>query len=140
MAIVRVRNASTQRDLGTRIRLAANPLSRARGLVLRPKLKEGEGLLIKPCQALRMTRLTQTVDAIMVGPDDRIIALYPSLKPGEKTRWHTRATYAVEVPPGTIASTDTQIGDEVVWGREKAGLFRTARSRVVVNHQLETTA
>jgi uncharacterized protein len=138
MAMVRVRNASTQRDFGRRIRLAANPLTRARGLILRPKLKEGEGLMMKPCQALRMTRFTQTVDAIMVGPDDRIIALYPSLEPGEKTRWHPSARYAVEVPPGTIASTDTQIGDEVMWKREKAGLFGAARSGAVPNQSMET--
>jgi uncharacterized protein len=138
MSFVRVRNASTQRDFGRRIRLANNVLTRARGLIARSKLKEGEGILMKPCQALRMTRFTQKVDVIMVGPDDKILALYPSLEPGEKTSWHARARYAVEVPPGTIAQTDTRIGDEVTWTREKSAFSWLRPGSKAESHPMET--
>ena len=119
MRYVSIRNTSTQVDLGSKVGLADKFLLRARGLIARPKLKEGEGLLVKPCQALRMTRFTQVTDVVMVGPGGRVLALYPKLEPGEKTEWHASARYALQLAPGTISRTDTRVGDEVSWGGER---------------------
>ena len=113
MRYINVRNASTQSDLGTRVGVADNFFLRLRGMIARPKLEEGQGLLIKPCQAVHMQFMSQPLDVVMVSALGRVLALYPNLQPRDKTKWHGAARYAIELPPGTISRTDTRVGDEV---------------------------
>jgi uncharacterized membrane protein (UPF0127 family) len=49
--------------------------------------------------------------------DDRgaVVAIYQALAPGTRTRWHSSAVDALELPPGTLARTGTVNGDTIVY-------------------------
>lgn len=126
MNYLSVRNASTQRTLGARILPADSFLRRLRGLIARPRLQSGEGLLLSPCQGVHMRFMSQPLDVAVLDAEGRVLALYPGMMPGEKTRWYARARYVLELPPGMIEGTDTQLGDEIVWAIERSPMRRAA--------------
>jgi uncharacterized membrane protein (UPF0127 family) len=49
--------------------------------------------------------------------DDRggVVASYRAIAPGSRTRWHSNATDALELPAGTLAATGTVDGDLIVY-------------------------
>ena len=112
MRRLRAENAVRGSLLGTRIGLADGWWTRLKGLLGRDRLEPGEGLLLRPCRAVHMLRLS--VDIAVLDPDGRVVALYPELRPGGRTRWHGSARDALELPPGTLAASGTRDGDTIV--------------------------
>jgi uncharacterized membrane protein (UPF0127 family) len=56
------------------------------------------------------------IDVAFLDESGKVVALYPSLQPGGRTRWHGRARSALELPDGTLAATRTTVGDTLTWG------------------------
>ncbi len=114
MEQVVVRNLSrSSTDLGTRIGVANTVWTRLRGLLRRPPLRKGEGLLLDPCQAVHMYGMKQALDVAFLGGDGLVIAVYHDLRPGQRSRYHGRARQALELPVGTLRATNTQVGDQM---------------------------
>ena len=114
MEQVVVRNLSrSSTDLGTRIGVANTVWTRLRGLLRRPPLRKGEGLLLDPCQAVHMYGMKQALDVAFLGGDGLVIAVYHDLRPGQRSRYHGRACQALELPVGTLRATNTQVGDQM---------------------------
>jgi hypothetical protein len=65
------------------------------------------------------------LDVIFVNRHGEVLALYAGLSPGRRSGWHRRAKYALEVPAGTIDSTDTRVGDVIAWSTSEADLVAT---------------
>ena len=118
MTLVRARNVARGTLLGSRIRMADRWWPRLRGLLGRQRLEPGEGLLLRPCRAVHMLGMTLTIDVAFLAPDGRVVALYPDLRPGGRTRWHGAARDALELPAGTLAATGTREGDTIVCSME----------------------
>ena len=114
MRLLRATNGSRGTLLGTRIALADGWWSRLRGLLGREGLGQGEGLLLRPCRAVHMLGMRMTLDIAFLDASGRVVALYPELRPGGRTRWHAAARDALELPPGTLAATGTREGDTIV--------------------------
>ncbi|MGH7565423.1 MAG: DUF192 domain-containing protein [Gemmatimonadota bacterium] len=112
---VRVMNMTRGRELGDRVNLADWLWPRLRGLIGRPRIESGEGLMIVPCRGVHMYFMTYPIDVALMDGDGSIVALYRDLAPGARTRWHSDAHHALEVPAGTLAETSTTLGDRVVW-------------------------
>jgi uncharacterized membrane protein (UPF0127 family) len=89
---------------------------RLRGLIARPRIEPGEGLMIVPCRGVHMYLMTYPIDVALMDGKGEIVAMYRELPPGARTRWHGDAHQALELPPGTLADTSTTVGDRVVWG------------------------
>lgn len=107
-----VRNASRAgATLGTRVGIADTFWSRLKGLLGAPPLQPGEGLVLENCQAVHMFGMKQSLDVAFVGPEDRVIALYHELRPGQRSKFHGKARRAIELPVGTLRNTGTRIGD-----------------------------
>jgi uncharacterized membrane protein (UPF0127 family) len=100
-------------ELGTRIGVANTFWTRLRGLLRHPPLDTGEGLLLKPCQAVHMYGMKQALDVAFLGSDGSVLAVYHELRPGQRSRYHRRARQALELPVGTLRSTDTRVGDRL---------------------------
>jgi hypothetical protein len=115
MKQVSVFNSSRGRPLGDQVGLADRWWLRMRGLLGRPVLEPGEGLLLTPCTAVHMHGMRYPLDVAFIGRDGRVVALYPHLRPGGRTRWHRDARHALELPAGTLAETGTQVGDRMKW-------------------------
>lgn len=113
---VEVRN----RSRGTRIArfagLADTWWSRLRGLLLRRPLTADEGLVLTPCRGVHTYGMRTPIDAVLVGDDGRVVAVYRALSPWGRTRYHREARHVVELPAGTAESTETRVGDVLEWG------------------------
>lgn len=125
MKLVGVTNVTRGRELGDRVMLADWMWPRLRGLIGRPRIAHGGGLLIVPCRGVHMYLMTYPIDVALMDRDGAVVALYRELAPGARTRWHADAHYALEVPSGTLAATGTTVGDRVTWqpaARQRRGL------------------
>jgi uncharacterized membrane protein (UPF0127 family) len=101
--------------LGDQILLADGFLTRLRGLLGHPELTEGEGLLILPSGGVHMFGMKYALDVLLLDRDRRVVASYPELSPGSRTRMHKNARAALELPVGAIGRSGTEDGDEIEW-------------------------
>src|SRR5262249_17500817 len=115
---VRARNAARARELGARGGVSDTWWLRFRGLGGRAALQPGDGRLLLRCRAIPMMGMTFPFDVWFRDGGNRVVASYPSLGPGRRTRWHREARAALELPSGTLASTGTQLGDLIEYGEE----------------------
>ncbi len=113
MKVLRVVNANRGTSLGTRIGLADTWWTRLRGLLGAPRLQEGEGLLIRPCNGVHMYGMKQSLDVAFLAGDGSVVAMYHDLRPGRRSKWHSPAHDALELPPGTLNATATEVGDVI---------------------------
>lgn len=111
-AFNRTRNAM----LASRVRVADRWWTRLRGLLGRPALEPGEGLLISPCRSVHTFGMRYPIDVLFLAADGRVVARYPDLPPGSATRHHRDAATALELPAGAIRRSGTGEGDLVVLG------------------------
>lgn len=116
----RVVNETRGKVLGTRVGMADRFWSRLRGLLGRGALEPGEGLILVPCRGVHMYGMTCPIDVVFADEGGLIVALYRELAPGTRTRVHSGARAAVELPPGTLAESGTRIGDRLEWRLEEA--------------------
>jgi uncharacterized protein len=115
VSTVQVRNADRDTVLGAQVEVADDWWRRLRGLLGRPPLKQGEGLLISPCRSVHMYGMKFGLDVVFLSRDGRVVGLYEALAPNRLTRWHREALHALEVPSGTIARSGTRLGDRLAW-------------------------
>lgn len=122
MKHVQVRNETTGANLGRKVGLADSWWPRLRGLLGRPALDNGEGLLLAPCRSVHMFGMAFPIDVAFLDEHGEVVALYPDLSPGRRTSWHRRARYALELPAGTLAATRTTMGHTLRWSAANGGL------------------
>ncbi len=125
MTYVRIRNETNGVELGRRVGVADRWWSRLRGLLGRPPLDEGEGLLLVPCRSIHMLGMTFALDVAFLNTRGEVIALYHELPSGSRTRWHKHARYALELAAGTLEATHTVVGHTLEWGQTSAQPART---------------
>jgi uncharacterized protein len=115
MRLLRVVNTGRHFELGTRIRLADAWLSRLRGMLGQPAPASGEGLLLTPCRSAHMYGMRFPLDIAFLDDQRTVVAVYHSLPPGSRTRFHRSAVHALELPAGTLIGTGTTVGDVLAW-------------------------
>ena len=118
---VRVTNLERDSVLGERVEMAETWWSRLRGLLGHPALERSEGLLIRPCRAVHMVGMRYPIDVAFLDPGGRVLAAYAELAPGRLSRYHRRATAALELPAGTLAASGTLVGDRLEFVSLDAG-------------------
>lgn len=115
MQYITVTNATRGTTLGTRVGIADRWWSRARGLLGRGPLADGEGLFLAPCRAVHMWGMRFPLDIVFVDERGAVVALYHGLRPGRRSHWHGDAHAAVELPSGTLEASGTEEGDALDW-------------------------
>mgnify|MGYP005840449991 FL=1 len=108
---MRIVNLSRGSLLADSCRLATGYLSRTRGLLFRPPLADGEGLLIRPCQAVHTFLMGFPIDVLFLDKHNRVVHLIESMPPNRASRFVWRAHSTLELPAGTIARSQTRVGD-----------------------------
>lgn len=91
---------------------------RLRGLLGRPPLRAGEGLLLVPCRGVHTVGMREPLDIAVLDRVGTVIAVYPALPPGRGTPLHRRGVAVLELPAGTLAATGTVPGDPLEWAEE----------------------
>ncbi len=107
-----VRNSTKDSQLGDNVSLAGTSTTRNKGLLGRDGLDEGEGLWIKPCEAIHMFFMRFAIDAVFIDRKKRVTKVAGNLKP-----WRLSASFrahsVIELPAGTAARTKTERGDQI---------------------------
>jgi uncharacterized membrane protein (UPF0127 family) len=132
MRVLRVVNTREGQELGSRVKLADGWLSRLRGMLARPAPLPGEGMLLSPCRSVHMFGMRFPLDVAFLDAGGSVVASYPALRPGARTRWHRRAAHALELPAGTLETSGTQVGDILVWTPESTPAAESSRTEAVL--------
>ncbi len=100
--------------LGHRVHEAASFWARARGLLGRRSLGEGEGLLLYPCWAIHSYGMRFEFDALYLDRGYRVVHIIDRMPPNRRGPSMRKRAFAVlELPAGTAAATKTRVGDQL---------------------------
>jgi len=97
-----------------RCRVAETFLSRGIGLLLTASLPSGSGLLLTRTNAITMLFMRYAIDVAFLDRDGTVVAVAPRLPAWAPARAARSAQATLELPAGALASTDTQVGDELL--------------------------
>ncbi len=99
--------------LANRIRKTRRFWGRAKGLMGRSSLEEGEGLLIEPCTWIHTFGMAFPIDVLYLDDEGAVAYACYSLRPNRLGPFVRRAHSVVELPAGTIIRSGTKIGDRL---------------------------
>ena len=110
---MRALNKTRQKVLATSLLEAKSLPERLWGLIPRRNLNPGEGLWIPLCNSIHTLFMRFELDILFVDKNLRVVDRREKLRPWKLILPVWRAYGVLELPAGTIASTETQIGDEL---------------------------
>jgi uncharacterized membrane protein (UPF0127 family) len=111
MSGVRVTNTRNNLVVLSDLREARGVWQRFAGLMLRPSLASGHGLLFRPARGLHTHFMRFAIDLIYLDERDRVQAVRAAMPPW---RFDGRSAAAViEANAGTITAADLRVGDQV---------------------------
>ena len=110
-----VQNAERESVLGASIELAGSSATRAKGLLGRDGLDAGEGMLFKHCASLHTFFMRFAIDIIFADREGRVLKVSHAVAPYRLCAAPLRAYYALELPPGSIDASGTQVNDHLVF-------------------------
>lgn len=107
-------NQSKNRVLAEDAMIANTFFARIKGLLGRKNFEPGQALILKPCDSIHTFFMRFPIDILFVGKDNKVIKAISSLKPFRLTAIYFNATFALELPAGTIQSSSTCRGDLIL--------------------------
>ena len=96
------------------VMLTSNALERMRGLLGRPALTRGQGLLIRPCNSVHTIGMRYPIDLIFLDRQWVIKKLVHALPPW-RLAWSPGAHMVIELPGATLTQFDLESGTELLW-------------------------
>ena len=109
-------NVTRSTVLATDLWVAESWWERAKGLLGRADLGQGQGLLLPGCRSIHMIGMRFAIDAAFIDRAGQVVALRRSLKPWAMTPPLGAAWGVVELPQGTLNRSATQVGDQLEQG------------------------
>ncbi len=116
--VITIRRTADTRPLFARVLHARTAWQRLRGLIGRPRLEPGEGMLITPCNSVHTLGMRYAVDVVFLDREGRILKLVTHLKPMRMAA-RRGARHALELPAGTAQSTGLRVGECLQWTAEE---------------------
>jgi uncharacterized protein len=87
------------------VMVASSPLTRMRGLLARPALRGGEGMLIKPCNMIHTLGMRYPIDVVFMRRDGLVLKVSPAVAP-RRMRGHFGAHCVLELAAGEAQRCD----------------------------------
>ena len=109
-ARLQVVNLTRQTVLADRLEVADHGANRRKGLLGRESLPAGEGLWIKPCEAVHTFCMRFAIDLVYLDRRNRIRKVKSGVPPWRISSCLS-AHSVIELPSGTVAATHTKPGD-----------------------------
>jgi uncharacterized protein len=108
-------NRTRQASLATHVTLAATHWSRFRGLMgtKAASFRSGDGLWIVPCRGVHTFAMKFPIDVIYLDARKCVVHIEQNLRPWRVAKVSLWAASVLELPAGTLRSTQTTIGDEI---------------------------
>jgi uncharacterized membrane protein (UPF0127 family) len=86
------------------------------------KFPAGSGLWIVPCRGVHTFGMRFPIDVLYLDAENRVIYLEEGLRPWRIAPVRLKAVTVVELPPGTVASSQTTFGDIIEIGENGNGV------------------
>ena len=113
-----VRHAGSGALIVERLRVASRVHERMRGLLGRPALEDGDGLLITPCNGVHMLFMRYAIDVAFLDKSGRVVAMREALAPWRVVPWVRGAHEALELPAGALGRAGVEVGDALTFTRD----------------------
>jgi hypothetical protein len=108
---MKIINKTKNTTLSDKVIIAQTPLARLKGLLGKKEFKNGEALIIKPCNSIHTFFMRFAIDVLFVGKDNRVIKAFHRLVPFRLTPVYFNSRLVIELPVGTLETTSTKEGD-----------------------------
>ena len=105
-----LRNSRNDQILASRLETAFDSRTRRRGLLGRSTFEEDAALIIAPCSSIHTFFMRMAIDVVFAARDGRVLKTYSTL-PAWRIGFAAGALAAIELPPGTVARSETRRGD-----------------------------
>ena len=106
-------NLTRNTTIASNVKIAQDTLSRMKGLLGTKEFPSGEALVITHCQSIHMFFMNFPIDVIFCDKQNKVVGLCNDIKPFALSPIFFKASYSIELPAGTVATTQTQAGDQV---------------------------
>jgi uncharacterized membrane protein (UPF0127 family) len=116
MRTVRVVHGDTGRQVASAVGVADSWWPRLRGLIARPPLQGGEGLLLLDCGSVHTVGMRYPIDVAFLDAEGRVVRSLAALPPGRVSLGGRGAAHALELPAGLLVETKTVRGVRLSWG------------------------
>ena len=87
-------------------------LTRLVGLLRHKSLEPGDGLWIHDCNSIHSIGMKFVFDAVFLDKKLKVVHLMREMKPWRTSKMVWAADSVLELPPGVIARTGTELGDQ----------------------------
>jgi uncharacterized membrane protein (UPF0127 family) len=106
-------NVRTKKIVAGHLLTAFDSASRRQGLLGRDSLAEGTALIIAPSNAVHTFFMRFAIDVAFVRRDGRVLKVRRAVRPWRLTA-SLRAFAVIELPAGSLSSSETTPGDHLV--------------------------
>ena len=95
------------------LKIADTFYTRFKGLMGTKELKDGNGLLIKPCNGIHMFWMVYSLDIVFLDGNCKIVHLIERIKPWKMSPIVKDSKMVLELPAGTIEKFNIEIGNTI---------------------------
>jgi uncharacterized membrane protein (UPF0127 family) len=106
-------NATKSSIIANKIIIADKFWTRMRGLIGRRDLKEDEGLLLAPCNAVHMMFMRFPIDVIFLDKDFIVVKIIENLKPWGASPIVRGSIQVIELGAGSVEKNGISTGDKL---------------------------
>lgn len=107
---------SDKRCLVPRVWMASNAFERMRGLLGRPPLTSGEGMLIEACNMVHTVGMRYALDLVFLDATGHVRKLVRNVRP-LRCAWAITAKSTLELPAGALDTLSLRVGEQLTWRR-----------------------
>ena len=108
-----VNNQTRHTIIAETVEIADSYWKRLTGLMGRPNLPPGQGLWIVPCNDIHSCFMRFEFDALFLDKDHRVLFMIERMKPWRISKIVRGGKVVLELPAGTIATSNTEVGDQL---------------------------
>lgn len=101
--------------VGSEIAVADSWWGRFRGLLARPPLKRGEGLLLLKCDSVHTVGMEYSIDVAFLDAQGTVVRSIADLRPWRVGLGGDEAVHTLELPSGRLEETRTVPGVRLTW-------------------------
>jgi uncharacterized membrane protein (UPF0127 family) len=101
--------------VGAKVAVAESWWHRFRGLLARPPMEQGQGLLLLECGAVHTFGMAGSIDVAFLDAEGRVVRSIARLEPWRFGLGGTEAVHTLELPAGRLHETGTVPGVRLSW-------------------------
>ena len=111
---MKIINQTQQTIIAENVQTASTFKSRLIGLLKHQSLPPSHALIITRCQSIHMFFMRFNIDVLFVDKDNKITGIVENIKPFEISPIFLKASYAIELPAGTIKKSLSSVGNKLI--------------------------